>query len=373
MIKPIPKVLTILTFIFLKTFCVGQSRDSRIIPTAVPFLLVSPDAGTSAMGEAGTAIARDANAMYWNSAAIALVDQKHSISLTYIPWLQNFASDVYQFYGSYIVKLGNKRSVGTSIRYFSLGEQSYRDANDNFISSYSPKEFAVDAAYASKFSEHLSAGLTFRFIYSGLYSDVIEFQEVNPGTALSADVSFKYIKETKNKNTIRGGLVISNIGPKISYFRNGEKSFLPTNLSLGIAYTSILNDDMSLTTSLDIKKLLVPTHPVLNSNGTIQSGKNPQRSVLGAILNSFSDAPGGFKEELREISKGVGAELNFANKIFIRGGYSFQHRSKGVSNYLTAGIGLKYKSGNIDLAQAISNRTPNNMTNTFRLTLQLGL
>jgi hypothetical protein len=366
------KTLVTVICIFLCKQLVGQTNDSRVIQTAVPFLFISPDARSSAMGETGTAISQDANAMYWNCATMPLLQQKHSMSISYIPWLKDFASDVHLFYGSYVLKIDSQKSIGASVRIFSLGEQSYTDENNSLMSKYTPTEMAADIGYSKKLGDHFSIGTALRFIYSGLYDNAGENQSNNSGTALAADVSVIYSQQKQNGNNIRSGLAISNIGQRISYFKNGQAAFLPTNLRLSVANSYNVNEKIQLTIALDFKKLLVPTPPILNTDGTILSGKAYNQSVISSIFSSFSDAPGGFKEELREIDKGIGTELNLANKISIRTGYCFQHPSKGDHQYLTTGLGITLGKGNIDMSYLISNRPTNNI-NTFRVSLRLSL
>jgi hypothetical protein len=98
------------------------------------------------------------------------------------------------------------------------------------------------------------------------------------------------------------GLNLSNIGSKMSYSEGGSKSFLPANMKLGAASTFLLDELNTFTVALDMNKLLVPTNPIRDINGNIIDGKDPDRSVPAAIFGSFSDAPGGFSEELSEIS-----------------------------------------------------------------------
>ncbi|MFA6571619.1 MAG: hypothetical protein WCT77_10340, partial [Bacteroidota bacterium] len=80
---------------------------------AVPFLLISPDARGSGMGEVGTAIADDINAIFWNPAGLGqhgLVknpsdpDDEGSpyrqVSLSFSRWLPQFNADLFYSYGT---------------------------------------------------------------------------------------------------------------------------------------------------------------------------------------------------------------------------------------------------------------------------------
>lgn len=94
----------------------------------------------------------------------------------------------------------------------------------------------------------------------------------------------------------------------MSYDHGNDPAFLPTNLRLGTAFTFPLADYHNLTFGLDLNKLLVPTRPREADYDT--STPDGQREYLDAlerwenmspitgIFKSFSDAPGGFSEEL---------------------------------------------------------------------------
>ena len=101
---------------------VGQTRGSRTITTAVPFLLVSPDSRSGGMGEVGVAIADDANAMHWNPSALAFIDRKMGFAMNYTPWLRSLGiPDINLMYLSGYYRTGDFGTLGASLRYFSLG------------------------------------------------------------------------------------------------------------------------------------------------------------------------------------------------------------------------------------------------------------
>ena len=84
-------------------------------------------------------------------------------------------------------------------------------------------------------------------------------------------------------------------------------------MRLGFALTTPLDENNELTFAADFNKLLVPT-PQIDTLGT-GFDTNNDISVVSGIFRSFSDAPGGFKEELREITWSIGAEYWYAHKV----------------------------------------------------------
>ena len=350
-----------------------NGSQSNNVSSAVPFLLITPDARAGSMGEAGVAIQPDANSMSINPAKLAFLEKPYGFSASYSPWLKSLVPDINLAYISGFYKLNDQSAIGGSLRYFSLGQIQLTDAGQQDLGIYSPNEFAIDATYAKRFGNEFSLGTTARFIYSNLTSGQFSAgQETKAGKAFALDVSAFYKKPTVlfGKDAIlSAGLNISNIGTKMSYVDGGNDYFLPTNLKLGGASTFIIDDYNQFTFALDFNKLMVPTQPIRDSNGTIISGKDPNRSTLSGMFGSFSDAPGGFSEEMKEISIAAGAEYWYNQQFALRAGYFYETPEKGDRRYFTLGAGLKYNVFNIDFAYLIANPQKSPLANTLRFSL----
>lgn len=347
---------------------------SRIITTAVPFLLIAPDARSGAMGDAGAAVSPDANAIHWNPAKLAFVEKQTAVSLSYTPWLQKLVPDINLAYASGFHRLDERNTIGGSLRYFSLGQIQLVDINQTDQGTYSPNEFAVDGAFARQFGENFSLGTAIRFIYSNLMNGQYSSgQQTKPATALAADVSAYYNSETQllgRDALVSAGVNISNIGNKMSYVEdNADKLFLPTNMKLGGAAKFFLDDINEFTFTVDINKLLVPSPPVYNGD-EITAGRAPSDiSVPAGIFGSFADAPGGAKEEFQEISYSAGAEYLFNRQFALRAGYFYENPNKGDRRYFTAGAGLKYNVFNLDFAYLLASQQQSPLANTLRFSL----
>ena len=267
-----------------------QTDGSRFnsLQTAVPFLLFTPDARVGGMGEAGVAIAPDANSNSINPSKIAFLEQKYGFSASYIPWLRSIASDINLGYLSGFYKVDDKTTLGASLRYFSLGKIQMTDINQQDLGTYNPNEFAIDATFARRFGDSFSLGTSVRYIYSNLTAGQFSVgQQSKAGKSFAMDVSAYFKKPTflfGYDAIVSAGANISNIGTKMSYMDGGKSYFLPTNLKIGGASTFILDDYNEITIALDFNKLLVPTLPIYNQDGSIQSGKDPDRSVPSGIL-----------------------------------------------------------------------------------------
>ncbi len=334
--------------------------------TAVPFLRISPDARSGAMGDAGIAIDGDENSQYWNVGKMPFNEKKYGIAATYTPWLKDLVPDIFLAYISGYGKFGedDNQTISASMRYFSLGTINYTDITGAPTGTGSPREYSFDLGYARKLSENLGLGVTGRYIHSAIVSNV-SYQpgvDYHPGNAVSADLGLFYTKtkemeDAKNRK-LNLGVVISNLGSKISY-NNTRKDFIPMNLGLGAAYTTQFDEYNKITFALDVNKLLVPPQAILTADSNA--------SIITAMTKSFQ---GG--DQLKKLDISLGAEFWYQNQFAVRAGYFYEDKSNGDRQYITAGVGIKYNTFALNCSYIIpqgSGITRNPLSNTLRFTL----
>ena len=350
-----------------------NGSESNTIITAVPFLLITPDARAGGMGNAGVAVHPDANAMSINPAKLAFLEKPYGFSASYSPWLKSLVPDINLGYLSGYYMLDATNTIGASLRYFSLGEIQFVDVNQQDLGIYSPNEFAFDFTYAKRFGDSFSLGTSLRYIHSNLSSgQTVGGQQTNAGNAFAVDISAYYKTNSVLFGTdaiLSAGANFSNIGTKIGYSDATQKDFLPTNMKIGGSTTFLIDDFSLFTFALDLNKLLVPTQPRYDASGKIISGKDPNRSVPSGIFGSFSDAPGGFSEELKEVNIAAGLEYWYNQQFAFRAGYFYEHPMKGNQRYFTLGAGLKYNVFNIDFSYLLANPQKSPLANTLRFGL----
>ena len=221
-------------------------------------------------------------------------------------------------------------------------------------------EFEVAVAYARKLSTKFSAGLTGKFIYSNLAGgQQIDNIDSVPATSGAVDISFTYENPIKiaEGGILRIGAAFNNIGSKVSYTKSEFKDFIPGNLGLGAALEMNFDDYNQLTFLLDFNKLLVPT-PIDPTSEDYDKNMNDypdfrEKPLFEGIFGSFTDAPGGFKEEMREISFSVGTEYWYNKQFAFRAGYFYEHPTKGNRQFLTAGLGLKYNIFGLNISYLV--------------------
>jgi len=350
------------------------------ISTAMPIIMVSPDATAAGMGDVGVASKPDANSMHWNNAKLAFVEDKGGFAMTYTPWLRKLGvGDMNLLYLGGYYAVNNRSTIGGSITYYSVGDVNFTSEEGQDLGTYNPNEFSVDVAYAMKLTDEISLGASGRY----LRSDLTQGQDVGTtstraGNAIAADIGVYYQNKLSATPSMPGelalGLFISNLGSKISYSDDdNEKDFLPANLRLGGRYTLNVDEYNQFSFLMDLNKLLVPTPPVYDEEGNIIAGKNDRAediSVMQGVFQSFYDAPNGMKEELQEIQLSVGAEYWYNQLFAVRAGYFFEHKNKGGRQYITFGGGIRYNMFTFDLSYLLAlSRTQNPLANTVRISL----
>jgi hypothetical protein len=366
---------------------VAGQEGSRVITTAVPFLIIAPDARSGGMGEVGVASEPDANSMHWNPAKYAFIDKKFGFGLSYSPWLRKLVNDINLAYLTGFYKIDDKSAIGASLLYFSLGDITFTDEFGGELGTYNPNEFSLDATYSRKFSEVISGAVAARFIYSNLtQGQFVQGAETSAGTSIAADVAVYYEKPVdlgKMDGIVTWGVNLSNIGNKISYSKSAvKKDFIPTNLRVGAGFKVNFDDYNSLNTMIDFNKLQVPTPPVYatdsatglplyddSGNPIISKGMNPNVGVVEGMIQSWYDAPYGFSEEMREWAIAFGIEYWYARQFAIRGGFFYEDVTKGNRKFFTVGAGLRYSVFGLDLSYLIPIEQQNPLENTLRFTL----
>lgn len=375
----------------LATFSAVASDESSAnqfnpVQTGVTSLGIAPDARSAAMGDLGVATEPDAYSQYWNPSKYAFAYSSAAISLSYTPWLRKLVNDIFlgNLSGYWKIGSGDNQAISASLRYFSLGEVKLNDESGVEINSVNPYEMAFDIGYSRKLSESFSMGVALRYIYSDLaFGDAYSAEQQSGASAFAADISgylTTYPVIGRNECQWSWGFNISNIGSKVSYNDGNDPAFLPTNFRLGTTFTFPLAQYNNLSLSLDVNKLLVPTRPrqsdYLKEDGdydteaydnALEDWRNT--SSISGIFKSFSDAPGGFSEELKEITFSVGAEYNYNQQFFVRTGYFYENASKGNRKYFAFGAGFSLNVIQLDASYMIATAQNSPLDQTLRFSL----
>ena len=359
--------------------------DFNPIQTGVTSLSIAPDARGASMGDIGAATDPDANSQYWNPSKYAFAYSQGAASLSYTPWLRKLVNDIFlaNLAGYWKIGSGDNQALSASLRYFSLGEVTTNSPGEATVAqTLNPYEMSIDLGYSRKLSEKFSMGVVFRYIYSDLgFSDSYAGDQNTGASAFAADISGYYTTYPiigRNECQWSWGWNISNIGSKVSYEGGENPAFLPTNLRLGTTFMFPLADYHTLALSLDLNKLLVPTKPRRSDFedgiegeteyiNKLEDWKN--MSPITGIFKSFSDAPGGAGEELKEINMSFGAEYAYNNQFFLRAGYYYENASKGNRQYFGMGAGFSLNVVRLDASYMMATAQTSPLDQTLRFTL----
>lgn len=378
-IKPLRIYLYLPVFALLLSITVLGQSNSRVITTGVPFLLITPDARSAGMGELGVATSADVYSQQWNPAKYVFAEKSQGLGVSYTPYLSKLVDDIFLANITFYTKNTERSAWGASLKYFSLGDIQFNDLVANTIVQQGierPNELTLDISYGLKLNEKFSLAVAGRYIRSDLKlsSDV----DATPASTMGVDIAAFYRGDVfdlgDNKGRMRYGMNISNIGPRLKYDEGGQKNYIPTNLRIGTGLDIIIDANNELNFNLELNKLLVPSPIAVIENGELQGYQQPDITFLKGIFESFNDAPGGFSEELKEITWATGIEYVFQDSFALRTGYFNESLEKGSRRFLTLGAGFRLDFANVDISYLFStSKIRNPLENTLRFSLTFNL
>ena len=373
------KFIALILLAILCNTAKAQDVENELNPVyyGVTSLGIAPDARAGALGDVGAATDPDVNSQYWNPAKYPFNISRAGVSLNYTPWLRQLVNDMDLAYMAGYYRIGDYSAVSGSLRYFSLGEviMGSSESADNGM-TINPYELSIDVAYSLMLSEKFSLAAGVRWIYSDLTYDYSE--DTSPGSAFAADIALyyqDYINLGSRECQLGLGMNISNIGSKIRFGGDVRSEFIPTNMRLGASLMVPIDEYNRFTIAADANKLLVPTYPKINEGeSTSDYTERVNReyhdlSSISGIFKSFSDAPGGFSEELQEIQWSVGAEYTYHDQFSVRAGYHHESENKGNRKYFTVGAGFRMSVFALDAGYVIATAKSNPLDQTLRFSL----
>jgi hypothetical protein len=363
--------------VFVKIFAQTTTPEKtklNIQSTAVPFMMISPDARSGGMGNLSLGMTPEANDLFGNTAKLPYLTEPKGFLINYTPWLTSLGlNDVYLASAGFYKTLNDQSAINTSLRFFSLGNIDFTDENGSTnLPSQRPSEFSYDVGYSLLLNDKLSIGATIRYIHSRLVKGAVggSTTEYKAGNTVSGDISLFY-RASPNMNGLHAGLMLSNLGGKISYSNETKnKYYIPANIGLGIGYLNKVDPENSIEFGVDVNRLMVPAIP--DQNDQESTNHYYAQSVINSYFSSFSTKYGiPFSESLK-LSTGV--EYNYTNRFFLRGGYYMDNnKSLGNMQYFTLGTSFQYASQNVKTKINISYLIPsgggitkNPLSNTLR-------
>jgi hypothetical protein len=340
------KVLSSLLFLSMGLLNMGRADATTESTAAASFLLFEPSARASAMGNAYVAIADDANATYYNPAALADFNRR-SVSTTFYKPVPNLASDIFSSFAAYTHPFDGIGNLGFSIIYTSLGKQFHTDAQGNSLGEFTSFGMGLGVSYGTHLFKNLSVGVTAKFIHENLSnsSNVQVGDERGKGAGTSFAGDFGLMWKPQSRLTI--GASLRNVGPNMTFIDADQADPLPQNFTLGVAFVPYKNDKSRFLITTDIYK------PLPDREGGFFS-------FATGWTNDTPDA------EFKDIDYKIGAEWQYTlseeSAFALRAGY--WHDEDGKRKVPTAGLGLKYNWATFDISYFIDNSAA--LRNVFR-------
>jgi hypothetical protein len=370
----------------------GFVRDvsAQVGGAAVVFLMIEPDSRAAGMGNAGVAIADNANALFWNPAGLA--DQVGTeVALTHSNWLPELSSDLFFEYlvGKHHIK--NWGTIGAHVTFLNLGEHEHRDALNVSLGTFRSYDLSVGVSYGFKVSEYISLGTGVRWIRSNLASVNVGAQESQPGVSVGVDLAAMLKMPEFRLGSIATryniGFNLANMGPKIQYSDSEQADPIPTLLRIGHALTFQFDDYNKITFANDASKILVRTRVKevcldINDPATCAPDYSTD-PFYRAIFTSWtpievlSSAVNDDEQEYQNLSVidqlliSAGFEYWYNDLFAARGGYFYENPYNGNREFLTFGAGIRYNIVGVDFSYVYALEENHPLANTMRFSLLL--
>jgi hypothetical protein len=349
-----------LTFLLLSSFVFTQGE------AAVPFLLISPDAHSSALGESGVTFPETPGlAMHYNVAGLAYQhiygdsygnNTATPVNFSYADWLPNLKlNDLWYLHSAVKFNWEGYGIFGFSVRYLNLGTVivTAEDGPEK-VDEYEANEFELNLAYSFDIDDSQFFGVGLKYIHSGIIrSDVVvgsegETEPTSPGSSVAVDLGYYAMLGDWSDYTkdVRFGMSWNNIGPSITYRDNAQSDPLPIILRAGLS-TLLMDDEFS--------KLRI------NYEMGLLTLEQTLKSINGSNF-------------LERITHSTGLEFTYDNTFILRGGGFFETDRSGGRRFATVGLGFNAASMVVDASYLISlsdDKHPLDGTTRFSLRFNL--
>lgn len=379
-----------IVLLLLVAQAVAPQARAQIGGSAVVFLMIEPDSRAAGMGNAGVAVADNANAIFWNPAGLA--DQVGTeIGLTHSNWLPEFKAGIFYEYLVAKYHIPEWGTLGAHLTYLFLGEHEYRDAQNNLLGDFRSYDLAAGLSYGFKVGRNLSVGTGVRLIYSNLANVQVGLQETNPGISVGVDLGVLYRTQKfflgTSDTQYSVGFNLANMGPKIQYSDSEQSDPIPTNIRIGHALQIEFDAYNRITFANDVSKILVRQRsartcidPNDESTCTVTFQTDPFYKAIyssWAPIRVRTNAVNAEEETYESLSAleqlliSSGFEYWYDNLFAVRGGYFYENPYNGNRQFLTFGAGIRYSIFGVDFSYIYALEENHPLANTMRFSLLL--
>ena len=362
---------------FLLAVMLAVPAHGQVAQSSALFLRIEPDSRSAGMGNAGVAIADNANAMFWNPSGLAFQEDTQ-VGLTHANWLPEFNANLFYEYLVGTHRVDGVGTFGGNVQFLNLGETEIRDKQGNRLGVTNSFQLAISTSYARKISDRLGVGTSLRYIYSKLSSGELDGTGDGNAAALATDLSALYRSAPFSLGgadaTFSAGLNIANLGGTLDFNKQEiGRDPIPANLRVGPALTFDFDEYNSLTLATDFNKSLVSTEQTVADGDTARVGK----TGFEALFDSWGPAPGQVKPNgtaeplslIEQFTVGTGLEYWYSDLFALRSGYYYEDPYNGNRQFLTFGAGLRYNIVGVDISYLYTQDNASPLANTLRFSL----
>ncbi len=208
-------IILFLLFIYLGATSVKSQNAGK---TGLSFLKIGVDARAIGMGEAYTAVANDASAVYWNPAGL-LGTKRSNVLFNHNEWIQDIRGEFAAI--SFIRKT---TAWGFHLRSFNIGDIEIREfPSTEPLEKTSAHYLSVGISYARRIHPRVDVGLSFKYLNEKIF--------VESASGIAADLGIVYNPPYPD---FKVGFAIQNVG-KMNNLKTAE-SKLPRLVRAGLMY-----------------------------------------------------------------------------------------------------------------------------------------
>ena len=230
----------ILIFIFGLAAGSGLAKDRKLAQTGMKFLVVSPDARSSALSSALTSVEGASTSLFYNPSTMSRMQADYHVSLGQVKWI----ADIDYIYATAAYKLMQGKYGVFGISFLSVDYGDFlgtirADNEQGFIDTgiFQPTAFVFGIGYARALTDKFSVGGQIKYVRQNLTGGIIDFDAAEETDSKNFNIGlpaydFGLIYKTGFKS-LNIGMNIRNFSQEIKFVR--ESFQLPLTFKIGFS------------------------------------------------------------------------------------------------------------------------------------------
>lgn len=290
--KYIPYLSLVICFLMASPLAMQAGNPDRVGSAGASHLLINPWSRSAGLVNANMASITGVEASFLNVAGLAFVDRTQ-LQFANTQYLVGTDIQVNSF--GLGQKVGESGVIGLSVMAMSFGDIpiTTEELPEGGIGSFSPNMSTIGISYAKAFSNSIYGGITARLISESI-SNV-------RAQGIAFDAGIRYV--TGDNDQLKFGIALRNVGPPMRFSGDG----------------------------------LTETVTVQSTGTTLTASQRSERYELPSLVNIGVSYDFLFTETTKLVANGaftsnsftrdqfaLGAELNWNDRVMLRGGYLWE-------------------------------------------------